>query len=608
MHKGIYIIGVLLLLLASCTGDREVRALLDRAEVLMDSCPDSAYAIMQTVSSPNLRGSGERVRSLYGLLRTTADAMQGKGVTADSLIRPAYIYYKELSGSDENIRRLGRSAFYLAQFEASRDSTKRAEDLFREAIKYSEQVEDWQTCYLAHSHLANSIKWSNTELAIELRKGAIRIYKDKCNNKPSNLISMLNSLSNDYMAAGYPDSAFACANEAYRLACEYQLDGMKHSAQRALSALYYETGNYQKALELAKQGMHGLTDQTRDAALFSLADCYLACDSLEQAKNTLLQIEQTNVELSYEVNKALCRVAVRQNEMQHINPCFDSLEHATVNMFSKIQQTKEDYYNDNIQKELKNERLAHHSQIQRYSFIIIILVIVILVLVSYRKIQVYIRQLNEKYRLNLLSHETLISALHARIEQFNKQVAQNEQSLNRYQQLLDQKQNELQQLKVQKTNTKEFQAKQRQYEQEISVLKQLYLNEKEKIQKITLESQQTIFKMEQYVISQSDLFKQIVNNQITIHHTDNLYWKHVEHLLDSCSDGFATRIKKRYPKISDELYHLCLLNRMGLNRKQVASFMCLAEVTIKKKHQDCKRTVFDITDPQLSFNDIISRF
>ena len=31
MHKGLYIIGLLLLLVA-CTGDREVRAVLDRAE------------------------------------------------------------------------------------------------------------------------------------------------------------------------------------------------------------------------------------------------------------------------------------------------------------------------------------------------------------------------------------------------------------------------------------------------------------------------------------------------------------------------------------------------------------------------------------------------
>ena len=601
--KRLSVIIGLVLLLASCTGDRKMQEMLDRAEGYLPAEVDSASVLLDSVSPSSLSSEGV---ALYGLLRTMTDAMMGKGMTTDSLIRPAYIYYKESSSLDD-ICRLGRSAFYLAQFEASRDSTKRAEDLFREAIKYSEQVEDWRTCYMAYSHLAGVKTWSDKEEAIHLLNSAVEVYH-KVEDKPANIVSIYLDLGNNHLALQHYDLAFDYANKAYDIACTEDLEIQTSDALRNLSVIYFETGNYVKALELAKQGMHGLTDQTREAALFSLADCYLACDSLEQAKSILMSISSSDNKIRYVVFRKLSEVAMKQHDSQLAVSYSDSTYQAVVSVFSESQYQKELYYKSFVDEELANERLTHHGQILRYSFIIIILVIVILVLASYRKIQMYIRQLNEKYRLNLLSHETLISELHARIEQFNKQVAQNEQTLNRYQQLLDQKQNELQQLKVQKTNTKEFQAKQRQYEQEISVLKQLYLNEKEKIQKITLESQQTIFKMEQYVISQSDLFKQIVNNQITIHHTDNLYWKHVEHLLDSCSDGFATRIKKRYPKISDELYHLCLLNRMGLNRKQVASFMCLAEVTIKKKHQDCKRTVFDITDPQLSFNDIISRF
>ena len=188
MKQLTYILG-LLLLLASCTGDKEVRALLERAEAYLPECPDSASMLLDSISSRPLRESGERVRSLYGLLRTMTDAMEGKGVATDSLIRPSYIYYKEQGASYETIRCLGRSAFYLAQFEASRDSTKQAEDLFREAIRCSEKVKDWRTCYMAYDHFANSITWSNTELAIQLRKQAIDIY-NRCKDKPANLISI----------------------------------------------------------------------------------------------------------------------------------------------------------------------------------------------------------------------------------------------------------------------------------------------------------------------------------------------------------------------------------------------------------------------------------
>ncbi len=606
MRKLLYI-SVFFLLLASCTDDKEVMPVLERAEAYLPEHPDSAGMLLDSISSRPLGDSGERVRSLYGLLRTMTDAMTGKGVTTDSLIRPAYIYYKEQGESDENTRRLGRSAFYLARFEASRDSTKRAEDLYREAIRCSEQVEDWRTCYMAYDHFAKSITWSNTELAIQLRKQAIDIY-NRCKDKPANYISLLNSLSNDYLSVGFADSAFHCTEEAYQIACDYQLDDMQYASLRTLSNLYYETGNYQKALELVKQGLHGLTDQTREASLFSLADCYLACDSLEQAKTIFLSISSSDNKMRYTVFRKLSQIAIQQHDTPSAIAYSDSTYQAVVNIFSESQHQKDLYYNNLLDEELANERLSHHNQTLLYSFIIIFLGLVILVLVSYRKIRRYINRLKEKYKRRLLSSETLISEYQIRINQINEQVAQNEHTLKQYQQLLEQKQNELQHLKRQDTSTEEFKIRQQQYEQEISVLKQLYLNEKEKRQKIASESQQVITRLQQYTIGQSDLYKQIVSDKIRIHQIDDHDWRYVEYLLDSCSDRFACRLKKKFPRLTDEQYHLCLLSRMGLNRKQVASFMCLAEVTIKKKHQECKRTVFDISDPQSSFNDIIARF
>ena len=606
MQKGLYIIGLLLLFVA-CTGDREVRAVLEQAERYLPDMPDSADVLLQSIDSPPLRGSGERSLSLYGLLRTMTDAMQGKGVTTDSLIRPAYEYYRELGESDENTRRLGRSAFYLARFEASRDSTKRAEDLYREAIRCSEQVEDWRTCYMAYDHFASTITWSNTELAIQLRKTAIDIY-NRCKDKPANYISILNSLSNDYLSAGFADSAFSCANEAYQIACEQQLEDMQYESLRRLSDCYYYTQDYQKALELAKQGMHGLTDQTRDASLFSLADCYLACDSLEQAKNTLLRIHSSNPKMQYAVYQNLSQIAMKLHDTPSAIAYSDSTYQAVVNIFSETQYQKDLYYENLLDEELANERLAHHNQILYYVVTIIILIVIILVLVSYRRIKSYISRLHESHRLSMLSQEILIAELNTRIEQFNKQVTQNEQSLNQYQQLLEQKQNKLQQLQLQEANTKELQAKQQQYEQDISVLQKLYLSEKEKNQKTIKEQQQKIIRLQHLVISQSDVYQRIVKGELRRNDLDNGYWREVELELDSLSNRFATRLKKKYPKMTDDQYHLCLLSRMGLTRNQVASLMCLEEDTIKKKYQECKRNVFGITNRPVNFNDLIAQF
>ena len=607
MHKGIYIIGLLFLLLASCTGDKEVRALLERAEAYLPEYPDSAGMLLDSISSCPLGDSGERVRALYGLLRTTADAMQGKGVTADSLIRPAYEYYKVQDETDENIRRLGRSAFYLARFEASRDSTKRAEDLYREAIRCSEQVEDWRTCYLAHNYFATTMKWSNITSAIQLRKKALKIY-NRCKDKPANYISILNSLSNDYLVAGVADSAFNCAEEAYQLSCDLQLEIQQYESLRRLSDCYYYTQNYPKALELAKQGMHGLTDQTRDASLFSLADCYLACDSIEQAETTLLSIHSSNPKMQYVVYRKLSQIAMQLHDTPSAISYSDSTYQAVVNIFSESQYQKDLYYENLLEEEVTNERLTHHNQTLRYGVVIIILVVIILLLVSYRSIKSYINRLKENHRLSMLSKESLISELHARIDQFNKQVTQNEQALNQYELLLTQKQNELQQLKSHEISTEEFKAKQQQYEQEISVLQQLYHSEKKQSRSITKEQQQKIIRLQHLVISQTDVYQEIVSGNVRRNDLDSGYWKEVELVLDSLSNRFATRLKKKYPKMTEEQYHLCLLSRLGLNRNQVSSLMCLAEVTIKKKYHECKCSVFGKTDSELNFNDLIAQF
>ncbi len=381
MKQLTYILG-LLLFLVSCTGDKEVRALLERAEAYLPECPDSAGMLLDSISSRPLRESGERVRSLYGLLRTMTDAMEGKGVATDSLIRPSYIYYKEQGASYETIRCLGRSAFYLAQFEASRDSTKRAEDLFREAIRCSEKVKDWRTCYMAYDHLAEEKTWSNNAEAIRLLELAVDLYH-KIEDKPANLISMFLSLSNNHLVLQHYDLALEYANKAYDIACSESLVVQANEALRSLSIYYYETGNNPKALELAKQGMHELTDQTRDAALFSLADCYLACDSLEQAKATLLEINRLSSKLKYAVFHKLSHIALLEHDTQLAMTYSDSLEAATVGMFTNIQQTKDAYYQALLQQEQESERQHIASLKQQMIFGICLVAIFMVAVLAY---------------------------------------------------------------------------------------------------------------------------------------------------------------------------------------------------------------------------------
>jgi len=118
MHKRFYIIGLLLLLLVACTGDKEVRAVLERAEAMMESCPDSAYAELQTLFDGRdtsllplgeIReglGSGERVYAL--LLLAEASNKLYKQMPSDTVFQEVVDYYDSHGDANQRMK-----AYYL---------------------------------------------------------------------------------------------------------------------------------------------------------------------------------------------------------------------------------------------------------------------------------------------------------------------------------------------------------------------------------------------------------------------------------------------------------------------------------------------------------------
>ena len=118
MRKGFYIVGVLLLLLAACTGDKKAREVLDRAEAVMESCPDSAYAELQTLfdgKETSLLPLGETREGLsrsdraYALL-LLAEATNKlyKQMPSDTLFQEVVDYYDRHGNANERMK-----AYYL---------------------------------------------------------------------------------------------------------------------------------------------------------------------------------------------------------------------------------------------------------------------------------------------------------------------------------------------------------------------------------------------------------------------------------------------------------------------------------------------------------------
>lgn len=539
----------LLFLTACSTGDKQVEALLDKAESYLPLYPDSADMMLNHIDS--LMGKSEQntreTDAYYKLVRTITNAIWLRNIKGDSLIRPAYLYYKEKATggllpfhSDDDLRHYAQSCYYLARYEDTHHHTKMAEDLFREAIKYSKKAEDWRTNYLANNRLGIIMYQSNAKEGIRLQTEALASYK-KCNDQPANYISILMTLSNRYMAIGNSEKAFECINEAYEVAVKEKLDAKKYDCLRYASVLYFLSGNYEKSLELAKEGMQEINRFTNTSANFILAINYLAHDSLEQAKKALLSIKPADKSEDVAVYHNLCKIAIRQNDTASANRYLDSLSIVRDKMVRHIQKAKDDYYHDVIQKEHREEQLSHQKWML-ITWSVVILLFLAFLIIYYR-------------RTNHMRRQAYLMKRKHEIETHNLYVKNQKKQHENDQKLIHQK-------------------------------------------SITLALLQKYF-----IAHVSEIKANLIDNEDV--RLTNETWQEIEDLLDASENNFVKRLRQEHKDFEEDDIRMCILTRMKVKNKILADIFHISIDAIKKRKSTLKKNGFGVEDPTITLEQII---
>lgn len=257
-------IGLLLLLVSSCTSDKEVRVLLDRAEALMESNPDSAYETLSSLplKEGGLKGSSERIRTL--LLLAEAENKLYKPMPSDTAFQEVVDYYDRHGNANERMK-----AYYLMgciyrdMHEAPMalqwylDATEQADTLATDCdyltlMKVYGQIADVYhsqlmpmeevSAYKEYSRCA--AKMDSTYYAIrgiELQLNAYHLLSDT-----ANILTLTDSVHDLYLQAGMPQAAASVYTPAiylYFVKKDYSKAKQLMDIFEQQSGLFDEEGN-----------------------------------------------------------------------------------------------------------------------------------------------------------------------------------------------------------------------------------------------------------------------------------------------------------------------------------------------------------------------------
>ena len=586
MKPSYYIASILsVLLMAGCRHVSQMN-LLTEAETFLPAEPDSVDVRLKMVDTRLLEGDEEEL-AYYALLRTMTDAMQGATSPNETLVNRAYSFYRQKSkdgtSSDQAlVKHFAQSAMYMGDLYAAHDSVKASEDCYRKAIKYSEEVGDWHTCYIAYSCLAEQLNLANPSEALDLIKKAIGVY-EKCNDNSRNLISLYDYAANHAAQIAYKDStsfqlALDYAFKAYQLAIDSCLTDLYDTTHEQIAQIYWLKGDYHEALKYI-QDIH-LEELESNASLTTnmrIAQYYLSCDFIMKAKEIYESPKViSDKTLTYLYARGLAEVAAHQLNKDSILFYMDSAFTASEAMFLDALQTKDEYYYDNLEKEKKNERLIYKDKLKTWIFGGTICIILLSCLLIGRVLILRIRMQRTQRRNSIMQRKYEIER---NIEE--KRRVECEMQLLR-----------------EKQERNEEKAKHLQHEMELLQDRQQALADSH--QKKTA----TIKHLQRYIIDRTDITMKLKGCTTHVRMTSK-EWNDVEQLLDEIDDRRISKIRARFKDLSLDDIRLCVMVRIGMSNPAIGNVYGITPSAVQHRKLTLKKKGFGVDNPDVTLDDFI---
>lgn len=506
---------------SSCHSDRS--RILVSAYSMVDSLPDSTLALLRKVDCDNLSAKD---MAEYSLLFTMAQDKSGLDVDNDSLIRIAYDWFQQ--HQDDSL--YAKCLYYMGKYYMLNDSTEQAISLLTQSSQKSNKIGDLKTESMALEKLSKVYQVVEPEKSLVFSKKALETYARYPYATLKNRI---------YLNLNYSEALLACeiTRKSVDVALSILPKALVLKDSVVLADVYQDLANsylylgYKDSCLFYAKKTYDLQPIKNMSCRLMLADAYREVDSVRQCLALLESLKPTLSTEKYVCFQICSQASIKMQDYEKSKMYMDSAYSCIENMYAEAVKGKADYYSSVLKKEKQKSELKGRAEMQSY---LLLLVIILALLVIVFLLYVY------KNSRNKAQKEIIFEKRQAEMKvRHEHELAMIEKNLS------------------EQYHQKELSRK----EVQLSIMRSYLMKLVTAVEKL-------------------NSIKTGTGKHVVLTEKD---WKEIAAFLDSTENMFVTRLKTRFPNLSEGDLHLMMLLRLKMPQKVLASLYCITEKAVKQK-------------------------
>ena len=558
-EKVIYLL-LILLILASCAGNRKYDDLMQRADCIMDADDDSAKVAIRMLDGikPQLPEFSQSQKMRYELLRHKAMNKACITFKSDSVMKEVVDYYDHHGSANERML----ANYVLGCVYRDMHETPMALEYYNKATEQADTTAadcDYGTLYRVYSQMGflfskqylpyqlldafgKAVKYAylakdtlNAIINYQNRENAYSYLGNKDSVIAINLhaATMFKQIGNNYAAA----IAFGC-NYNYYVEKEDTLNALK-TFKAYFSTGYEGNSEYEdsKAYVLCQKGTYYMFTAQLDSAYNNLQQSLRLCKSYSIKAATTKALAQYYAKVN---QPAMAMKYALQSSEYNDSDLIEARK-------TQLQQVQAMYdYSRNQEVAKRAEQKAKRSMQMNYMIVLACIMLFLLLSYIYRK-QLALKK--KKIAVSKLLYEDSLLKLKRLQDEKAKLVSEND---NKLVQIITEKEKTINKLKA-----------------EINDIQEKY----------SLSSMSDV----ELALMDSSIYKKI--KFIEVHPKKNMSeedWKELADTVEKAIPNFIPRLKN---KLSDKDYQICLLIRLGFSTSLIARLLDLSVAAISKSRK-----------------------